>query len=846
MFTNEADVETKYIYDILLKKVLNIPSNQIIFRHKVNIIFGREKKLKEVDILVKDDKDENIFIIEAKSPLENLSSYFNQLDSYAFALELPFAIITNGLRLVLRVYLSGNKKEILLDDTIENLEKTEYKILKKMVLELIDKRKYISTKIKEDSFIKYSEKEKLSYRRLFQTIHTLIRSMDKLDPGSSFDEFSKALFVKLINDNLNYEDGMQVKKIKELGSVQLQKTLINQWFKDKIKYIYKGIFNEDETIKLQPSTLIKILEILDKEFILNDMEIDLKGRVFEEFLPRQLRGKGLGQFFTPRNIVNFMVELADIGFSDRVLDFAAGSGGFLIKSFEIKKETINKLPKIVFETLGKSKEELIKEAKKQIFGIDAENRAVRTAKMNMILWGDGEQIYHGNGLDTKSNNGDTYSFLEYDKDINNSGVDVILANPPFGSIEENQDILKKYLLPIKKRLDDGTIYFSSEKTEHLFIEKAYKTLKPEGKLLIVLPEGIFSNKSSKVRDFILSHFQIQTIVKLPKHTFVMSGVDTINTVILYAIKNSINRQNHIIFNDKSTWINTNNNLTINFVSVNNIGYEPSGAEISDSSKNDLDILLKKLNDNDLNTLLAEPIEFSKLEYGDDVKNQTWKKNMLKFMQITFSDIPERLDPTYHFFMEETKDILNKYINIPSLVIKKEKLDKDKLLNNLENEYKYVSVTKNIKGIIDSLEDRTVDDIISMKKSSLPQKLEYNDLVFNPYRINTGSIIRINLNNDNLITSPAYIRFKSEEYLSKYLVLLLKTPFMRYQINVLASGSVRDNFGEEQLKKLKVPVISKSEQEKIILELDSYLNKIEYSFNCINDNIDKMNNVLKNN
>ena len=103
-------------------------------------------------------------------------------------------------------------------------------------------------------------------------------------------------------------------------------------------------------------------------------------------------------------------------------------------------------------------------------------------------------------------------------------------------------------------------------------------LKPNGKLLIVLPEGIFSNKKSETRDFILSHFIVDTIVKLPKHTFVMSGVDTINTVILIARKNTKDREKSIVYSDKRTW-QSNKYMKINFASVNQIGYEPSGKSI---------------------------------------------------------------------------------------------------------------------------------------------------------------------------------------------------------------------------------------------------------------------------
>ena len=95
-------------------------------------------------------------------------------------------------------------------------------------------------------------------------------------------------------------------------------------------------------------------------------------------------------------------------------------------------------------------------------------------------------------------------------------------------------------------------------------------LKPGGRLLIVLPEGIFSNGDSRTRDFIISHFTIETVVKLPKHAFVMSGVDTINCVILIAVKNSEERQNKIKISQKNTWINAKEPMKINFASHNNL------------------------------------------------------------------------------------------------------------------------------------------------------------------------------------------------------------------------------------------------------------------------------------
>ena len=78
-----------------------------------------------------------------------------------------------------------------------------------------------------------------------------------------------------------------------------------------------------------------------ENFYVKDDKMDIKGRAFEEFLPSQLRGKGLGQFFTPRKIVDFMVELAEVDINDTIVDFACGSGGFLIKAFDKMKEILN-------------------------------------------------------------------------------------------------------------------------------------------------------------------------------------------------------------------------------------------------------------------------------------------------------------------------------------------------------------------------------------------------------------------------------------------------------------------------------------------------------------------------
>lgn len=472
--------------------------------------------------------------------------------------------------------------------------------------------------------------------------------------------------------------------------------------------------------------------------------------------------------------------------------------------------------------------------------------------MNMLLWGDGKQIQHGNGLDIKDYEGNPYKAKEYDEnDDENTGVNIILANPPFGSTEENIEILSNYTLSEKiKKKDPKTgetvIVQSKEKTEHLFVEKAYKMLKPDGKLLIVLPEGIFSNDKSRTRDYILSHFIVDTIVKLPKHSFVMSGVDTINTVILIARKNSKERIDTIRFSDKKTWINKQNPMRINFASVNQIGYEPSGKTILGGYNNsDLKILSKKILNNDYTNILADPIEYAEIEFGDNDKNENWKKSMVKFLRMEFDSVPKRLDPTYYFFNEEAKDIVKSFTKI---VIKDENILKskpsDKELNSdVEKTYKYISVIKNLEGNVSQVEEITVDDLLSLPMQKRPQKISKGDIVFNPYRINTGSIIYVDVKERDLVTSPAYVVLKNLDINAKYLVQLLKTPFMKYQIQVLASGSVRDNFSADKLAELKIPNLSLEEQADKMRMVNKHIKGIQNYNKKIDTNINSITNIL---
>ena len=257
-----------------------------------------------------------------------------------------------------------------------------------------------------------------------------------------------------------------------------------------------------------------------------------------------------------------------------ICDPASGSGGFLIRFFEIVREQIladadaqylafkveldkkqlsdAKKAEVLsakFEeiqaTLDQHKRDsrLWRLANRCIYGTDANDRMARTSKMNMIMHGDGHGgVHHHDGF------------------INVNGIfegrfDIILTNPPFGANVEPSDKVHEVDVTVsresaKRYVEDyGDLYTeaikrvraavdkpiaslfelpknknSKIKTEILFIERCLALLKPGGRLGIVLPEGIFNNPSlAYVREFCENRAFIRAVVSLPQETFLSSG-----------------------------------------------------------------------------------------------------------------------------------------------------------------------------------------------------------------------------------------------------------------------------------------------------------------------------------
>ena len=315
-----------------------------------------------------------------------------------------------------------------------------------------------------DSLVVFKEDE---FANLLHRCHNIIRNIEKLDPAAAFDEIAKILFMKVYVERSLLKGQRDNKFTKEYfeKAREFNPDYLEWLFEATKKDFAKDqIFLKDERINLKEHTAIKIIEEL-QIYNLSLTSTDIKGIAFERFLGRTFRGE-IGQFFTPRSIVEFMVEMIDPLENEISCDPASGSGGFLIRIFgkvreDIQKDIIRQYEEYKQQLVGNKTndevtaeqalklnekyEDLNKELQNDsknihsrlfklsnhcIFGTDANDRMARTSKMNMIMHGDGHGgIHHHNGL------------------LNINGIfenrfDVILTNPPFGSQVEKADVIQ--------------------------------------------------------------------------------------------------------------------------------------------------------------------------------------------------------------------------------------------------------------------------------------------------------------------------------------------------------------------------------------------------------------------
>lgn len=835
---SERDVEVKVVTP-LFRDVLGYDEKEMAWAVPVRMNFGREVRTKEADLVIRRN-GEALIVVEAKKPTEAISGATGQTDSYAFALQSPFSLITNGKEYRLRAYYHGNRRVDLITGSIDGLAKKNFSKL----IKLIGAKEISATASDSANTVQEPDAEKIrDYRRFFKGLHNSIRDGDKLDPAAAFDELSKLLLMSAADEALIAKN----RKYKRLTasdvegwietSTKMAIEAVNTHFRHAIGLAFPLLSDEASEIKLSPETIVALLKKLQPFSVKSD-DVDVKGRAFEEFLPSQLRGKGLGQYFTPRPVVNFMCELANISLNDVVLDFACGSGGFLIRAYEKMKNEVDTLPAGTIKRLGTTRHQMLEDVKdSQVFGIDAEPRAARTARMNMLLWGDGKCVVRGNALASVDFSGNEYAVREFSPDDEGSGCSLILANPPFGAREKDPKVLSQYDFGSKKKKR------TSQKTEVLFVERALRLLRPEGRLLIVLPTGLFSADSYEdLRMYILRNSWVRGIFNLPTHTFVQSGIPTVNTVVLYVQKYTSVVQDFfdsqgadLTFADFKSLLSKNPqyDYEMAMADVENVGNDADGGgSLLADLPNDLDLILKDIaNDSggDLDEL--DVFAFAERHYGIKSfrrRDQTFRgarKEGKVFFKIRASDLNNRMDPSYYVFQEKMKPFADQMEPIGQRVRPISGRFLPKKPNELDEEYSFLSISSD--GKVTVREKMRGEDILTAQK-----KVKAGDIIYNPMRANIGSLGVVDETQAEGLVSPDYHVLRTEGVDAEYLTGLLRTPFYKFYIDIITTGSIRDRLYPQDLQGMLVPKVDATErkqiknlQTEIAKEIDSSQKKV---------------------
>ena len=290
---------------------------------------------------------------------------------------------------------------------------------------------------------------------------------------------------------------------------------------DAVKSKYPDVFNKKDNISLTDTSIAHVTGEL-QQYCLTESERDVIADAFEVFISPSLRG-GQGQFFTPRNVVRLLVALVNPTRTDKLIDPACGSGGFLIESLrhvwtQVRAEG---------ESLGWPEREIFADqqevAIKNFRGIDKESFLSKTTKAYMAILGDGRGgIFCENSL-LKTSDWDRATQIA----IQLGSFDVILTNPPYGSKLKIDDaaILSLYDLGFKWECKEGcfqktTRQLDDQTPQVLFIERCLDLLKPGGRLGIVAPESMFCNPSHRyIVNYVQSKAQVEAVISMPENLF---------------------------------------------------------------------------------------------------------------------------------------------------------------------------------------------------------------------------------------------------------------------------------------------------------------------------------------
>lgn len=296
----------------------------------------------------------------------------------------------------------------------------------------------------------------------------------------------------LTGDNLlDFVNNNLFPTLKELEideKTPMSQVIVKQAFEDANNYQKDGIL------------LRQVVNVIDEIDFTENEERHEFGTIYESFLKDLQSAGNAGEFYTPRAVTDFMVEVIKPVLGEKIGDFACGTGGFLISALStLEKQIENSLEnKEIYNN--------------SVHGIEKKALPHMLCVTNMLLHDiDDPNIIHGNGLET-----DYKDLRKMDK------FDVILMNPPYGGSEKDS---VKVNFPTE---------FRSSETADLFMNVIMYRLKQNGRCGVIIPDGFLfgtDNAKTNIKKKLFSEFNLHTVIRLPHSVF--APYTSITTNILF-------------------------------------------------------------------------------------------------------------------------------------------------------------------------------------------------------------------------------------------------------------------------------------------------------------------------
>ena len=854
IINNEADVEAVVVEPLL--KFLGYSENAIKRKdsiQKLVISKGSRKENYKPDFVIF-YKDKPAIVIDAKSPNIILEDYIYQVAGYALQLNQKFE---NENPCQITVLINGKYIKIFGWDTEtaiydSPLNQVDYKQLhsilsKQRISNYFDEenKKLQNSSYKKLQLIKPTKDE---ISRVFFDINNYIWKKEGMKPTDGFWEFVKLFSLKMNNDKIISKKLIANKNVSIdevfFSSNYVEKQLSIFPNEDPIKLVFnsfreeleksiaskgkKRFFNKGEELNLSLETIKYVVSRLEG-FDLSNIDEDLNGRMFEIFLRAAVRGRELGQYFTPRDVVKFMVKLAQPNEHTKVIDACCGSGGFLIESLAYMA---NNLPKNIS---GQKKDELLKKIREDlIIGIDKEEKVSRLARINMYVHKDGsskifrlkDALDKNLDIDPTLTEEEQQQYLEAKETLIDNSFQIVLTNPPFASnytVEDKKG--KNTENKGDKILNDYTVIGkkNSINSNILFIERYYDLLEEGGKLITVIDDSLLNAKNQELyRKWILERFHIKAVISLPFNTFTNAST-TIKTSVVYL--------------EKKEYQATSNGKI--FMAIcNNVGHDDSGKNTPERNN------LNRVYDKWLDFIRNDSIEDSMIENQDNREMLTCP---LQIFSVDYDKISsKRFDAFFHSL--ELKKIHDKIerLNKTEFDIKLgrdfylKKAVGDKYAQDNENKiFNYIEVGScNKKGDVVSSETNSLANLPTRARVLVE---EFD--VMTPKNISSlYSTCIINTNVSGYLVSTGFFVFTNLSEKDSFLLWSsLRSDLVQRQFYYLSATAVQPELSKRYLEdNVKIPIPINDNADRIYKDV-KLCNELRHK---LDDELNKLSNNLK--